>query len=138
MPRNFRRRVELMFPIEDPTLRTRLIDRILGVVLSDNVKARELQPDGTYRRIKPQARRARHPLPDRVPEHGPRARRRRPDHPCRRAVSLHDRDVSEVDPGRMGPQESLQAAERGSRSARPFYVSPGTAQAAGSIEVHLE
>jgi polyphosphate kinase len=53
MPRNFRRRVELMFPIEDPSLRSRIIDQILGVVLSDNVKARELQPDGTYRRIKP-------------------------------------------------------------------------------------
>jgi polyphosphate kinase len=53
MPRNFRRRVELMFPIEDPGLRARIIDRILAVVLSDNVKARELEPDGTYRRIKP-------------------------------------------------------------------------------------
>jgi polyphosphate kinase len=53
MPRNFRRRVELMFPIEDPSLRGRIIDQILGVVLSDNVKARELQPDGSYRRIKP-------------------------------------------------------------------------------------
>jgi polyphosphate kinase len=53
MPRNFRRRVELMFPIEDPALRTRIVDRILAVVFSDNVKARELQPDGTYRRIKP-------------------------------------------------------------------------------------
>ncbi|HKM53576.1 MAG TPA: polyphosphate kinase 1 [Isosphaeraceae bacterium] len=53
MPRNFRRRVELMFPIEDPCLRTRLIDKLLAVALSDNVKARELLPDGTYRRIKP-------------------------------------------------------------------------------------
>ncbi|MGC8640222.1 MAG: polyphosphate kinase 1 [Isosphaeraceae bacterium] len=53
MPRNFRRRVELMFPIEAPALRSRIIDRILAIVLSDNVKARELQPDGTYRRIKP-------------------------------------------------------------------------------------
>ncbi len=54
MPRNFRRRVELMFPIEDPALRSRIIDRILTVVLSDNVKARELQSDGSYRRIKPE------------------------------------------------------------------------------------
>jgi polyphosphate kinase len=55
MPRNFRRRVELMFPVEDPALRARIIDQILGVVLADNVKARELLPDGTYRRIKPRA-----------------------------------------------------------------------------------
>jgi polyphosphate kinase len=53
MPRNFRRRVELMFPIEDPPLRARIIDRIIAVVLSDNVKARELLPDGSYVRLKP-------------------------------------------------------------------------------------
>jgi len=51
MPRNFRRRVEIMFPIEDPRLRNRILDGILGVALMDNVKARVLQPDGTYRRI---------------------------------------------------------------------------------------
>ncbi len=53
MPRNFRRRVEIMFPIEDPRLRRRLVDGILDVDLADNVKARELQPDGTYRRVPP-------------------------------------------------------------------------------------
>ena len=53
MPRNFRRRVEIMFPIEDPQLQRRLVDGILGVVLADNVKARELQSDGTYRRVPP-------------------------------------------------------------------------------------
>jgi polyphosphate kinase len=42
-----------MFPIESPPLRRRLVDGILGVILADNVKARELQPDGTYRRVKP-------------------------------------------------------------------------------------
>ena len=53
MPRNFRRRVEVMFPIEDPRLKHRIIDDILGVVLSDNVKAREMQPEGTYVRVRP-------------------------------------------------------------------------------------
>ena len=33
MPRNFRRRVEIMFPIEDPRLQNRIVDGILGVVL---------------------------------------------------------------------------------------------------------
>lgn len=51
MPRNFRRRVEIMFPIEDPRLQNRIVDGILGVVLMDNVKARVLQADGSYRRI---------------------------------------------------------------------------------------
>jgi polyphosphate kinase len=52
MPRNFRRRVETMFPIEDPALRTR-IEKILKICLADNVKARQLGPDGVYRRLKP-------------------------------------------------------------------------------------
>jgi polyphosphate kinase len=55
MPRNFRRRVEIMFPIEDPRLKNRIVDGILGVVLMDNVKARLLQPDGTYRRVQPKS-----------------------------------------------------------------------------------
>ncbi len=53
MPRNFRRRVELMFPIEDPRLVNRVLDGILGVCLSDNVKARLLLPDGSYVRVRP-------------------------------------------------------------------------------------
>ena len=53
MPRNFQRRVEIMFPIEDPQLKRRLVDGVLGVVLADNVKARQLQADGTYRRTRP-------------------------------------------------------------------------------------
>jgi polyphosphate kinase len=51
MPRNFRRRVELMFPVEDPRLKARLVDGILGIYLSDNVKARVMQPDGSYVRV---------------------------------------------------------------------------------------
>jgi polyphosphate kinase len=55
MPRNFRRRVELMFPIESPALKARIIDEILAITMADNVKARELEADGTYRRVKPKA-----------------------------------------------------------------------------------
>ena len=54
MPRNFDRRVEVAFPIEDETLRTRIIDEILPAFLTDNVKARELQTDGTYKRRRPE------------------------------------------------------------------------------------
>ena len=53
MPRNFHRRVEAMFPIEDPRLRERIVEGILGVVLSDNVKARIMLPDGSYARLEP-------------------------------------------------------------------------------------
>jgi polyphosphate kinase len=54
MPRNFYRRIELMFPVEDPRLKNRLINDILPVILKDNVKARRLQSDGTYIRVAPE------------------------------------------------------------------------------------
>jgi polyphosphate kinase len=53
MPRNFFRRIEVMFPVEDPRLKSRLTDELLQVVLKDNVKARQLQPDGSYVRLAP-------------------------------------------------------------------------------------
>ncbi|WP_435019535.1 polyphosphate kinase 1 [Tundrisphaera sp. TA3] len=53
MPRNFRRRVEIMFPVEDPRLKNQIIDGILGISLADNVKARVLDSDGVYRRVPP-------------------------------------------------------------------------------------
>jgi polyphosphate kinase len=54
MPRNFLRRVELAFPIENPALRDNLINEVLPRFLHDRVKSRELQPDGSYRRLKPE------------------------------------------------------------------------------------
>jgi polyphosphate kinase len=53
MPRNFIRRVEVMFPVEDPALRDRVINEILTVARSDNMKARRLLGDGQYERLKP-------------------------------------------------------------------------------------
>jgi polyphosphate kinase len=53
LPRNFFRRIELAFPIEDGILRERLINEILAISLEDNAKARFLQPDGMYRRGRP-------------------------------------------------------------------------------------
>jgi polyphosphate kinase len=48
MPRNFHRRVEVMAPVEEPALKTRILDEVLGIGLKDNVKARQLTADGTY------------------------------------------------------------------------------------------
>ena len=53
MPRNLDRRVEVLFPIEDPALIDRLRCEILDTYLRDNVKARVMQPDGTYERVRP-------------------------------------------------------------------------------------
>jgi polyphosphate kinase len=52
MPRNFHRRVEIMVPVEDPTLRARLIES-LQISIGDNVKSWRLLPDGGYVRAQP-------------------------------------------------------------------------------------
>lgn len=51
MPRNFFRRVEIVFPIEDPIIRDRVIKQILGTQLSDTAKASILGADGNYSRL---------------------------------------------------------------------------------------
>lgn len=49
MPRNLDRRVEVLFPVESPELKRTVIDKVLKVHLRDDVQARSLMPDGTYR-----------------------------------------------------------------------------------------
>jgi polyphosphate kinase len=53
MDRNLSRRVEVAFPVEQPDLKTRLIDEILAISLADTSKARVLKPDGNYVRVQP-------------------------------------------------------------------------------------
>lgn len=52
MNRNMLRRIELAWPVNDPELRQRVIDECLVPYLHDNRDAWDLQPDGTYRRVK--------------------------------------------------------------------------------------
>jgi polyphosphate kinase len=54
MDRNLSRRVEVVFPIDQPNLKQRVIREIIATSLADNVKARELLSDGSYRRIAPE------------------------------------------------------------------------------------
>lgn len=51
MPRNLDKRVEILFPVEDETLKKE-ITHVLDIQLADNLKARELQPNGSYRKVK--------------------------------------------------------------------------------------
>lgn len=50
MPRNFFRRVEVMFPVEDKDLKARMLGEVLLPALHDNTKARLIGSDGTHRR----------------------------------------------------------------------------------------
>jgi polyphosphate kinase len=54
MPRNLDRRVEQLFPVEEPDLRESIYEHILRVHLADNQKARRLLPDGCYEFVQPQ------------------------------------------------------------------------------------
>jgi polyphosphate kinase len=48
MPRNFFRRVEVMFPVLAAGPRSRILDEIIPTYLADNTRARRLDADGVY------------------------------------------------------------------------------------------
>lgn len=50
MTRNTTRRVEVAAPVLNESIRKRITD-YFNTQLSDNIKAREQQPDGTYKRV---------------------------------------------------------------------------------------
>jgi polyphosphate kinase len=52
MPRNLDKRIELLFPVESAECRAKLL-QALDAMFQDNVKARVLQPDGSYKRRRP-------------------------------------------------------------------------------------
>ena len=52
MPRNFERRVEVMFPVEAAELKQRIVGEIVPTYLRDNQRARLLEPTGHYTRAR--------------------------------------------------------------------------------------
>jgi polyphosphate kinase len=55
MQRNLDRRVEQVYPLEDPDLRHFIRHHVLEFSLRDNTRARVLQPDGSYQRLVPES-----------------------------------------------------------------------------------
>jgi polyphosphate kinase len=53
MFRNLNERVEVLFRVPDPHIREVILKDMLNIHLRDNVKARKLLPDGTYKRVVP-------------------------------------------------------------------------------------
>ncbi|MDX1251317.1 MAG: polyphosphate kinase 1 [Gammaproteobacteria bacterium] len=54
MDRNFFRRVETCFPIENKTLKKRVVQEALQTYLADNTQSWALQSDGNYQRLAPE------------------------------------------------------------------------------------
>ncbi|MCE9501518.1 MAG: polyphosphate kinase 1 [Leptospira sp.] len=52
MPRNFQKRIEVMFPILEEKSKSKIF-KIIGYILKDNIKARILSPDGEYAKLSP-------------------------------------------------------------------------------------
>jgi polyphosphate kinase len=54
MQRNLDRRIETLFPIEDPAIIRHIRENLLAAYLNDNTRAKLLMPDGSYRRAQPE------------------------------------------------------------------------------------
>jgi polyphosphate kinase len=85
MPRNLDRRIELLFPVESPEGRQKVL-LALDAAFRDNVKARVLQPDGSYKRRRPRGGEA----------------------PYRSQIELHDEARRAVERARAATSLALQ------------------------------
>ena len=51
MPRNLNRRVEILMPIENPTVHRQIIDQVMTANINDTINSWQLLADGSYVRL---------------------------------------------------------------------------------------
>lgn len=88
MPRNLDKRVEILFPVEDETLKAEVI-HVLEIQLSDNAKARVMQPDGSYK----------------IPPRGGKKRLAAQEYFCKEAIAHQKQTSKEKNERRFEPLE---------------------------------
>ena len=151
MPRNFQRRVEVMFPVEDPALqRARARRGARRSALKDNVKARRLTTDG-LRAGAAAARRADGAQPDAAARARAPRRRAEGDGAGAAARGVSGGDGSGREPWaarRRAPGRRARAAARGTasdasfggpcRATAPAPPSADAAAGAGDLAAVLE
>ena len=92
MPRNLDKRVEILFPVEDEKLKAEVI-HVLDIQLSDNTKARVMQPDGTYK----------------IPPRGSKKRLAAQEYFCKEAVAHQKQTSKERNERRFEPFEPTES-----------------------------
>jgi len=91
MPRNLDRRIELLFPVEDPDCKKRVLE-ILQIELEDTVRSHFLRSDGTYHKLD---LRGKVKIDSQVEL-------------CRKAIEANEQKMQQNDTRLFIPQESME------------------------------